>query len=339
MQQAQKQSYAAVDIAKFVAAILVVVIHVNPLTGLASTLLRDGLARLAVPLFFAASGYFLAHKGIENKDAVVSFCKRILLLSLPWSVLTYFLPGILENLPKALTVLADSNRTWLWLGKFLFPGHGQFWYLTASVCAVAILFALRRYLPRKVVLPIACAAYLWMLLGNEFHEVARRIPVLRYSFTLLKAFGADVRNGVLLFLFVYIGVLLYESEALRKLRTSACWLGLAASLSVLTLELLALTRHRPAEYYATFPFIVFFLFNLLLRARLRPRPVYTWLRNASTLLFCVHILVARIYEQLSGVPYAEGGVPAFCFTLGVSLLFSFAVLALEKKWEFLRRLH
>lgn len=62
-----QQNYNAIDIAKFVRAILVVTIHVSPLrtaaeTGWTSYLnfgLSQSLARTAVPFFFVTSGFFV----------------------------------------------------------------------------------------------------------------------------------------------------------------------------------------------------------------------------------------------------------------------------------------
>lgn len=58
----QKNNYTNLDIAKFVCALLVVMIHAEPLADTASEMnffLVKILARVAVPLFFVMSGFFL----------------------------------------------------------------------------------------------------------------------------------------------------------------------------------------------------------------------------------------------------------------------------------------
>lgn len=53
----------SLDVAKFVCALLVIIIHTRPFTGLSDVIdfyLVDVIARIAVPLFFAISGYFFS---------------------------------------------------------------------------------------------------------------------------------------------------------------------------------------------------------------------------------------------------------------------------------------
>ena len=53
-------TYDSLDLTKWIGALLVIVIHTSPLEALSSTLnfyTRDVLARVAVPLFFAISGF------------------------------------------------------------------------------------------------------------------------------------------------------------------------------------------------------------------------------------------------------------------------------------------
>lgn len=60
--QAKVKQFPAVDIAKFFCAILVVAIHVNPLSDVNPNLsyfLENYLARVAVPFFFVWGGVFV----------------------------------------------------------------------------------------------------------------------------------------------------------------------------------------------------------------------------------------------------------------------------------------
>ena len=53
-----RRSYASLDIAKFIAAILVILLHLAPGLGLFNTF----ISRLAVPFFLVTAGYFLFRK-------------------------------------------------------------------------------------------------------------------------------------------------------------------------------------------------------------------------------------------------------------------------------------
>lgn len=66
----KKEVYPAVDIAKFVMAILVVAIHVRPFEGTVGFIYNDVIARIADPLFFALSSFFLFQKAFAEKETL-----------------------------------------------------------------------------------------------------------------------------------------------------------------------------------------------------------------------------------------------------------------------------
>lgn len=77
-----RNNFAALDIFKVICAILIVAIHTRPFSEISGTLdfyLCDVIARIAVPYFFTASGYFLFKK-LEMRNGKACFNKRILLL-------------------------------------------------------------------------------------------------------------------------------------------------------------------------------------------------------------------------------------------------------------------
>ena len=78
--------YSGIDVFRLVAALLVVAIHTSPLASIsadADFLLTRVLARLGVPFFFMASGFFV----LERRGAVTRFLKRTALLYLAAIVL------------------------------------------------------------------------------------------------------------------------------------------------------------------------------------------------------------------------------------------------------------
>ena len=68
----QKNNYTNLDIAKFICALLVVVIHTDPLADVANEMnffLVNILARVAVPLFLLCQGsFFLAQCNMRIAD-------------------------------------------------------------------------------------------------------------------------------------------------------------------------------------------------------------------------------------------------------------------------------
>ena len=86
---AKVKNFNSIDIAKFVMAILVMSIHIS--TGLSPStndFLSNCLARIAVPFFFIASGFFFFRKteNLEFKNLIKTL-KRIFLLFLGWTII------------------------------------------------------------------------------------------------------------------------------------------------------------------------------------------------------------------------------------------------------------
>lgn len=159
------------DAAKFIAALLVVAIHTSAyifLDGRASFLnffVYRGFLDIAVPLFFAISGFLIVNK---NTDKMKQYTKKIALLfgfstllfilfRFAMNIITALMNGwnILESIKPTLQVFTVDN---LVSGVL---GWGHLWYLAASViaCLIIIFFLTKRYSVEKI-LTISIVIYL-----------------------------------------------------------------------------------------------------------------------------------------------------------------------------------
>ena len=68
--RAERKQYRAIDIAKFVMAILVVAIHVRPFTGQTAFVYDDIIARIADPLFFQITAFLFFEKIFAQITAI-----------------------------------------------------------------------------------------------------------------------------------------------------------------------------------------------------------------------------------------------------------------------------
>lgn len=112
-------SFNGIDLIKFLCSYLVCMIHIKPIVEIDGNLIgyfnyaaQNGFSRIAVPFFFAASGFLLFRK-IDlysiNTDRIRNYCHKMLILLGLWTVL-------------------------LFIGDQV-----QLWYLGGSVIAVALL--------------------------------------------------------------------------------------------------------------------------------------------------------------------------------------------------------
>ncbi len=144
MNKITEKNYCAVDVAKFVFAVLVVSIHLfgnafkgmaqdgAPPTGNGNLFVLFGFplyylfARLAVPFFFLASGYFLFGK-IERRPneagtIVRGYCARILKLFAFWLVVS--IPIIVDKYFIDRSVYATAKEGALAFGLKILTGGG-----------------------------------------------------------------------------------------------------------------------------------------------------------------------------------------------------------------------
>lgn len=205
-----KRDYASFDIAKLLCALLVIIIHTNPLapySAVADFYLTDVLARIAVPLFFAMSGFLFFGK-LEFEDSKIKRCpenrarlkryiKRIGLLYLVWSAvyLLYQIPQWHATGWWGLYVVKD------YLASFLLSGsYYHLWYLLALLYAVPLLYLVLTFVKKDKLIWICAAAwsiecllhaYRWVGIENIeiltwltshfdilFHAAFRAVPLM-----------------------------------------------------------------------------------------------------------------------------------------------------------------
>ena len=128
--------YSGIDVFRLVSALLVVAIHTSPLASIsadADFFLSRVLARLGVPFFFMASGFFV----LERRGAVTRFLKRTALLYLAAIVLYLPVNGHMGSF-RGLS-LRDLAQLVLVDGTLY-----HLWYLPAVMTGVLIAVALLR---------------------------------------------------------------------------------------------------------------------------------------------------------------------------------------------------
>ena len=95
------KQYQGIDILKFILANLIIVLHCAPLsayTYYGNLLLSNGIARMAVPLFFCISGYFFFSK-IDRETLpekmLWKYEKRNFGLYVVWTII--YMPLIIQD--------------------------------------------------------------------------------------------------------------------------------------------------------------------------------------------------------------------------------------------------
>lgn len=102
----EANKYASIDIAKFFLSLLVVAIHEMPFVSysrVVNAFFVNEICRIAVPLFFLSTGFFLAKKGFETK-VIRGYIKKILKMYIVWSGI-YFIVVIVTKGFETYTII------------------------------------------------------------------------------------------------------------------------------------------------------------------------------------------------------------------------------------------
>ena len=144
-----KRDYNSIDLMKFILCFLVVAIHSNPFNDISPMLNRLllGIERLAVPLFFIASGFFLFKGGSLEKEHVVKYLKRMGVLYLAWFVIS--IPVTVFN--RFLMGRGSfSVKLFQFVKSFFFTStFSGSWFLASCMFCTVFFYCIYKWFPKQ----------------------------------------------------------------------------------------------------------------------------------------------------------------------------------------------
>ncbi len=331
----EKKYYPAIDFFRIIAAVLIITIHTSPLAGISAETdfaLTRVIARVAVPFFFTASGFF-AVSVYGGYDKIFRFCKRTAFIYLA-AIALYFPLNIYGGYFHGNT-LGGFLRDIIFDGTFY-----HLWYLPASIIGALIAALLIKKTAHKTALIISAVLYVIGLLGDSYYGISESVPVLKTFYDALFGLFSYTRNGLFFApLFFVIGGVL--ADGTRTLAMKANVAGLACSLSLMFAEGFALRGlhfQRHDSMYITLPFVVFFLFGILksFKGKADKR-----MRKVSLIVYIIHpwvIVVVRFLSKFTGTEslFIQNDLAHFAAVCALSFgaAFSFVIAAEKLKKRF-----
>lgn len=271
------RNYKGIELFRIAAAFLVVAIHTSPLasySAAADFIFTRVIARVAVPFFFMATGYFVLG-GVSVRRSLkklVIIYAAAAALYLPVNVYAGHLQG---------WGLLELVRQVFFEGTFY-----HLWYLPASILGLWLTDVLLRRLGAKRAGAAVIALYALGLLGDSYWGLIKNVHVLSSVYNGIFALMGYTRNGLFLApIFFYLGARLRGG---KKRAMGYELMGLIAGFAVMLAEaLFARSRgwQRHDSMYVFLPFVMYFLFALLMRARGKVRLP---LGNFAMLVYILH---------------------------------------------------
>lgn len=339
----QQKPYNSFDIAKFICAISVILIHV-PLFGketvetpvsLINFLITNGISRIAVPLFFMFNGFFFAKK-VYTPSSAKHYILRMLKLYALWSLI-YFpislirIKGTSKGIVYGLIVYIKDF--------FLVGSYKHLWYLNALVISATLIYILiKKGLSPKKILAISAFFYFFGILGDGYYAVLTRfysVPIIGNLINIYFKVFDTTRNALFFaFFFVSLGLVLSVEKPTFSLTKRKSLLLFVLSIFLLCAEALMLNHFSAAKDYNCLVCCApaaFFCFSFLQAIDLKNRKIYGYLRSLSTLCFYLHLWIYHILSQCipSFDNFSHTPIP-FITTLICTLLLSSVIIRLSK---------
>lgn len=345
--------YEKIDYFRMVAAILVVAIHTSPLLTIHATgdfILTRILARVAVPFFFMATGFFLFGKNAADRDMVRKRVYRFL-----HKTLLLYLIAIILYLPLNLYMgYFKDNFTFLsFLKDIFFNGTiYHLWYLPAAVAGCIIVWICMNRFRVKESLLITFLLYLIGIFGDSYYKWAEAsfigFPIYKFLFQLFDY----TRNGIFFApIFFFMGALAGKQKF--KLKPKACWILFTVSIALMVCEGLLLhfshMQRHDSMYFMLLP-SMYFLFQLLLSENKDTKRTAMFhtkdLRDISMIVYIIHpwvIIGVRMTAKIVGLTkvFVVNSMIHFICVSIVSLLFGVIFVAVSKSGRnlYIRKKH
>ncbi|GMK37657.1 hypothetical protein PCCS19_07110 [Paenibacillus sp. CCS19] len=301
------------DIMKFIAAILIVSIHTTPLLSLNETIslaFENTIARVAVPFFFAASGYLFFSKISTNDKRTAAksagsywakYTKRIAVLYLVWSLIygVYDIPhSYQEHDHDLLRAILIYLRDFIFLG-----GHFHLWYFPALLFAITALYFGIRMMSLSKLLLLSIGLYVIGMFGDAYFGVLGDDTVLsRLAIQYSEWFGTT-RNGLFFGLvYVVLGAYMYERRVTVRYARPGLWFSL--SIVGVIIEVVLLNQFiviRDCNMVIMLLPATYFLFQMLLHKKSPNWSIdFKALRDSSLLIYCSHGMFLSLYSNALG---------------------------------------
>lgn len=299
--------YDSLDLAKWICALLVIVIHTAPLSNISSIgsfYFTNVLARIAVPLFFAISGFLFVRKlhcengrvkrCAENRARLWTYWKRLALIYLLWSAVYFLwrLPEWYKSGWWGMDLLKDYAVAMLFNGS-----HYHLWYILASLYAVPILYFLMQNLSRKKLLVLSIALYCIECMIYSYGWLLPDVPAI-LSWTLNRfsiLFDAVFRAVPLLAIGSLSAVTVFKPRRWGLL-TTAFFLALVTEASALYFFS---PNNDKFSYLIFTPVFAFFALQMLLNADFNLRlETAQFFRRSSLVIYCIHPLFIEMLTRL-----------------------------------------
>lgn len=355
-----KKAYTLIDIVKLMLAVLILFSHFlnEHANGKLPKVLDLAVSVyiIAVPMYFAFSGYFLFKKVYNSdpsghKDFIKKYCLKIMRLYSVWSLIyiCFQLITWIRVTPSSEDVLSYVHRA------LVYSTYNTIWFLPATAVGAVFAVVLRKYFGDKGMFCIAAAFCIIGAMGDCYYNLTEKIPVIGQLFAGYRKVFITTRNGVFNgFPYIAVGAMAaYKQRSDKKEYSPICngyfWasvvlVGLFIAEAVISK--LRLEAHNSNTIIALFPFTFCAVYWCIISAQ--PgigSGASLYMRRMSTAVFLSQrVFLTALPTLLPTTVFAvmldeKGWIAGLCWITACTLIFSAVLIALSGKISFLKNFY
>ena len=351
------------DIMKFVFACLIVLIHLSgsmsrpswftynytSLADVIKTIVICPIMRIAVPFFFIATAYFLfrkAERTDNKKDVIVKYVKRSLILYGIWFLLNivyvvrvrhlyFFVPGH-QTIGSFLQFLHEL---------FFSSTFGASWFLMACVLDAVILGGVIYGIKsEKLAWLISIAGFVLCCLTTNYR------PLLEGNIIgeLLLKFDSHIigfkHSFVYGLIYFMIGRAIVKNEArLKDISIKKLCAAAAAAYLLMLAELVFLDKVIGSEVIENslimLPAVAAALVVICTKCEMEYKPWYSFLRNASIIMYCSHRSVYMCLKIINDKYVYINSFAAYVLCLAICTGIAWVIISLSRRYKVFKYLY
>lgn len=342
-----RKQYGALDLAKFIAAILIIVLHTGPFSSY-SEILRFGFRSIitvvAVPFFFLTSGFLFCTKlnSLEEKDKsdyFKKYFKRLGLMYLLWSAV-YFIFVAIDWAVNGFGVMDVLE----YVRDFFFKGsYSTIWFLPALMTAVTVVYLLRKKMSYEKIFLLAIPFYIIACFGSSYYGISENLSVISDLYNIYFYIFDTIKNGILFgWIYVALGGIFsektFEEKPVKYFVFSGVFYVLMAGETVAQ-AFLGWSTNGVDTKFMLVPLTIY-LFMFVMSLNIKSGPAFIWMRKLSLLMFLSQRIFLTLFDWfLADTIFVKNSMIYFISILSLTLIFSVVFIKLSEKVTVLKKFY
>lgn len=288
------KEYAAVDIFKFICAVLVIIIHTKPFESMFWMDAALGvITRFAVPFFFVSSSIFLFMKIESNPKTAGTTYKKYFTRLLRFYLIWY----IVFNVSAALE--GHHNDALYYVKQFFFNTSGSpLWFVCALLWSSAMVYVLNKYCSKKIITIISLLLFAIGYIFSTLQPLFANNELFKYiNENIISVVGTQ--NGFFFGMpYVAMGCTFAKYKFKKNYFIDIC--GIAIFMALLMAESLICVKIVGSTltylWISAIP-MTYFTVRLMMTIDISSKFNFYFIRKSSTLIYVFHVLILRVVKN------------------------------------------